>query len=174
MTRYADDFVILLYQKEEKKFIEFLEFLEKDLKLKVNREKTKTETLKEGVNFLGFTMREKISKRKKKYLSVEPSKESMKRIKDKIRNIIKRQTTESTDSIIKRANRTLNGWQQYFDNICIGKARQKIRRYAETKLARVITARNNKRGINWKIYEKDQKKRDVKLTEMKNLKRIFT
>ena len=34
---------ILLHQKEEKEFIEFLEFLEKDLKLKVNREKTKTD-----------------------------------------------------------------------------------------------------------------------------------
>jgi len=174
MTRYADDFVILLHKKEEKKFNEFLEFLERDLKLKVNREKTKTETLKEGVNFLGFTMREKTSKRQKQYLSIEPNLKACKKIRESIKLEIKHRTGKKTEETINRINRKLRGWQEYFDNICMGKTREKINRYTELKVARMISKNNKREKICWKLFGNKEIYKKYALYKMKNLGRKFT
>ena len=165
--------VIVLSQKEETAYKEFLEYIEIELKLKVNREKTKTDTIKGGVEYLGFHLKEKTSRRKKQYLSVEPSKESMKGIRKKIRDVTKRQTKLSNNATIESVNRKLKGWQQYFDNIAMGKTRGQIMRYAELRMVKFISKRNKRRGCCWKLFKGSKIYDKYGLYRMGNLGRNF-
>ena len=173
MIRYADDIVIALHKREEQEYEKLLGYIERDLKLKVNKEKTKTENIKDGVKYLGFEMKEKTSRNHKQYLSIEPSDKSRKKIKEKIKGIIKSQTLVSTEDMVARANRVLKGWQQYFDNIAMGETRQQINWYAELRLAKVISKRNESKRIKWKMFKKGELHRKYGLYEMRNLGRIF-
>lgn len=173
MVRYADDCVIILNKKEEESYKEFLDHIENELKLKVNREKTKTENIKEGVEYLGFCLKEKTSRNKKQYLSVEPSKTSMKGIRRKIKEATKSQTGESNEEVVMTVNRKLKGWQQYFDNIAMGKTRNQIRTYAEKRVAKLISKRNKKSEICWKIFEGGKLYTECGLYKMTNMERKF-
>ena len=173
LIRYADDSVIILDKREEEKYIEFLKYIERDLKLRINKEKTKTENIKDGVNYLGFTLRKKTSKNHKQYLSMEPDKESLKRIKGKIREITGNRARMSTKEIIERVNRILRGWQQYFDNIAMGKTRNQINRYTELKVAKLISKRNKRKGIVWKLVGHGKLYNKYGLHKMINLGRKF-
>jgi len=173
LIRYADDSVIILDKREEEKYIEFLKYIERDLKLRINKEKTKTENIKDGVNYLGFTLRKKTSKNHKQYLSMEPDKESLKKIKGKIREITRKLTPVGTKEIIERVNRILRGWQQYFDNIAMGKTRNQINRYTELKVAKLISKRNKRKGIVWKLVGHGKLYNKYGLHKMINLGRKF-
>jgi len=118
-------------------------------------------------------MKEKTSRNHKQYLSIEPSDKARQKIKEKIKGIIKSQTLVSTEDMVARANRTLKGWQQYFDNIAMGKTRQQINWYAELRLAKVISKRNKSKRIKWKMFKKGELHHKYGLYEMKNLGRIF-
>ena len=174
LIRYADDCVIMLKKTEEKQYKIFLKELEEELQIKINREKTKKETIKEGINYLRFKLKEKIRTRnKKKYVSIEPSKESMKEVKRKIKEETRRQKTNKIEEIIGKVNIILRGWQEYFDNICMGKTREKIKRYAEKRLVKLINKRNKKQGSNWKGFRKAEIYKKYGLYEMKSKRRIF-
>jgi len=173
MIRYADDVVIILDKREKQKYKEFLEYIERNLKLKVNNEKTKTENIKDGVEYLGFRMKIKTSRRQKQYLSIEPCKESLKGIKQKIKEIVKNKSIESTESVIRRTNSVLRGWQQYFDNISMGKTRGQIKKFTEERLAKMITKRNKRKKISWKLVGHGKLYRKHGLYNMQNLGRKF-
>ena len=99
--------------------------IKKELKLKANEEKTRMESITRGITFLGFQIKEKTSKRQKQYLSIEPSKDAQKKIKGKGKTMTKRTSIVSTEETIQRINSAIRGWQQYFDNISMGKTRNK-------------------------------------------------
>jgi group II intron reverse transcriptase/maturase len=104
--RWADDFVILV--KTERSADRVMEgitvYLEEELGLLVNREKSKIAPSKE-VEFLGFQiLREKI----------RVSAKSRKRFKDKVRGLTKRNNRFSMHEITQRLNLYLRGWVAYF------------------------------------------------------------
>jgi len=174
MIRYADDFVIILDKAEEERYNKFLEYIQGELKLKVNKEKTRTESIRQGVKFLGFQIKEKTSKRKKQYLSLEPSKEAIKKIRGKIKDMTKRTNIASTEDTIQRINWVLRGWQQYFDNISMGKTRNEVKNYVELRVMKFISKRKKKRKITWKLFEKGELYEKYGLHKMENLGRKFT
>src|SRR5215471_10590550 len=107
--RYADDCNIYVRSRQagERVMASVTEFLEKRLRLKVNREKSAVARPWER-KFLGYSM----TWHKQPRLKVAP--ESIKRLKAKVRNIFRIGRGRSISKVIKDLNLLLQGWSQYF------------------------------------------------------------
>ncbi|MBC3900732.1 group II intron reverse transcriptase/maturase [Acetobacterium malicum] len=107
IVRYADD--ILIFAKDKQTAGNYKAYatkvLEQELKLKVNETKTRLTSVREGVTFLGFVIYAK-------YLVINPKR--IKRFKDKIRNITRRNAGRPLEKVIKELNPVLRGWLNYY------------------------------------------------------------
>jgi group II intron reverse transcriptase/maturase len=109
-VRYADDCNIYVRSRRagERVMESVGQFLEKKLKLKVNRKKSKVERASR-VKFLGFSF----YWRKGKAL-VRVAKESLARLREKLRSLTRRTRTGRLEDIVKELNQLLIGWLNYF------------------------------------------------------------
>ena len=107
IVRYADD--ILIFGKSRKQVGQYMAYaikaLEQNLKLKVNRDKTCITSVYQGVAYLGVIIGEK-------WVTIHPKR--IKRFKDKIRKLTRRNQGKNLESIIKELNPVLRGWSNYF------------------------------------------------------------
>jgi RNA-directed DNA polymerase len=122
MVRYADDFIILA-NRITKPLVDWVETqLEGRFRLTINRAKTRTVDLKQpsaSVEFLGYAFRfdRDLFGRGGRYLNVFPSKRSLARFRDRVREL-----TASCRGLVPVAdlvndiNRYLRGWGQYFSH----------------------------------------------------------
>ena len=105
--RYADDCNIYVKSKKagERVMLSMIKFIEQKLKLKVNRKKSGVRHCSD-TKFLGYTL-----------LSggdIRISDTSIKRLKDKVRGITKRNRGVKFEQIIKELNVVIIGWTNYF------------------------------------------------------------
>ncbi len=119
LVRYADDLVILARRvgPELRAWIE--RTLEARMGLEVNREKTQVVRLRwEGgsVDFLGFTFRFAQGRRGGgHYLTVVPSRKALARERERLRALTSsRRCFQPIPALIRRLNRHLAGWANYF------------------------------------------------------------
>lgn len=138
LVRYADDFVILAkYQSQRlQTFVE--DKIEGWLGLELNREKTKVVDLGRGdsFDFLGhtFSFKADLQGKPTKYLCMEPSAKALQSAKDSVNEILATNKGYIPLSIlIKRLNRFLAGWGQYFS---------------------VGYPRHTRRKLNWHVCER--------------------
>jgi RNA-directed DNA polymerase len=114
-VRYADDFVITGVSKE---------FLENEVKplvreflaergLYLSEEKTAITHIEEGFDFLGMTIRKLGGK-----VLTKPSKKSVERILEKVREMIRRNKAASAYRLIRMLNPVLRGWANHFRHVC--------------------------------------------------------
>lgn len=107
IVRYADD--ILIFAKDKKTAGDYKAYatkiLEEELKLKVNTQKTKITNVYEGVEFLGFVICNRT-------LGVNAKR--IKRFKDKLRRITRRNSGRKLEEIIKELKPVLRGWINYY------------------------------------------------------------
>lgn len=104
--RWADDFVILLKSERatERVMAGIVKYLEIELNLPVNREKSKAAEIKD-VSFLGFQiLRGKI----------RVSNKARMKFKDKVRELTRRNNPLSMYQIIEELNSYFRGWVSYF------------------------------------------------------------
>lgn len=148
-------------------------YLEQTLFLTVNREKTHTTTIQDGVEYLGFTLRQKTSRKQKQYLAVEPSKKSMNRIRERIRTIVRWNNGMSTEDTIEKTNTVLRGWHQYFDNVCMGKTRATLNDFTKQRMAKFVSRRHKHRDTSWKRYGGDVVYETYGLYKMMNMGRMI-
>lgn len=136
VVRYADDAVILCKTKEEadEAYRTAKAILEGELKLRMHPEKTKVVHFDEGFCFLGFDLW-------KDYLIVPDAK--VKKYKDKIRAITRRQQGINLDEMIKKLNEVVRGFGNYFR---IGNAKTKFQRLDEWTRMRVRAFIRKKRS----------------------------
>lgn len=110
ITRYADDFVICCKtQKGAERVLKSVKrILENELGLVVHPTKTKiVDNLSEPFTFLGYTF--------KKGFFHNPSDQAIKKFKDKVRDVTKKNLTVNLEEFIKsRLNPILRGWGRYF------------------------------------------------------------
>ena len=117
MVRYADDFVLMgtsITQEAEDKLRQILD----RMGLKLNESKTrKVQAEKTVFNFLGFTVRYDmdIKGRNKRYWNVIPSYKSGKKIREKIRDFLKRSGHFSPKLVSQGLNALTRGWLSYYD-----------------------------------------------------------
>jgi RNA-directed DNA polymerase len=109
-VRYADD--VSIYVRSERaagRVMETItEYLEKELKLKVNREKSRISKPGQS-NLLGFSF---FRREAKWEIKIAPK--SLKRIKEKIRKATKRKDPTPASEKIKRLEAVIIGWVTYF------------------------------------------------------------
>ena len=107
--RYADDCNIYVKSEEAAKRVleSVTKYLEGGLKLRVNRDKSGTFRPYESV-FLGYTFHRYIPAR----IIVSPK--SVKRLKEKLKDIYRRSRGTSLSFAIERLTQLLRGWRNYF------------------------------------------------------------
>ena len=116
LVRYADDFVILLW-RNGKKVLRQIERMLGRLGLKLHPEKTRVVKAEDGFDFLGIHFRlSPVRKRNaelKMYCALWPSDRSIKRIKERVRNVIGRRYSLSLEELIDVLNPVIRGWNNY-------------------------------------------------------------
>jgi hypothetical protein len=116
LVRYADDFVILLWRNGEQVLKQVKQMLGR-LGLKLHSDKTRIVKAEHGFDFLGVHFRLSPVRRKnaklKKYCARWPSDRSIKRIKQRIREVIGRRYTLSLEELIGELTPVIRGWNNY-------------------------------------------------------------
>lgn len=109
LIRYADDFVVTASTKEvaEKAKVVAAEFLA-ERGLQLSPEKTHVVHISEGFTFLGQNVRLYSDK-----VLVKPSKESLLRIYDKVRDIVNQNKSVEQSTLIRMLNPVIQGWVNY-------------------------------------------------------------
>lgn len=141
-VRYADDCSI--YVKSEKSAVRVMEtiteYIEKKLKLKVNRTKSKVSHPEEST-LLGFSF-----SRGEKGWEISIASKSIERIKKKMKTAIKRSDPSPAKEKIKKIEAVIRGWVNYFS---IAKAKswmEQLDRLVRTRL-RIGIWRQWKKGV---------------------------
>ena len=119
LVRYADDFVVLARYMGPRLVAWLERTLEQDLRLTVNRTKTRVVRVTAphaSLDFLGFTLRYLSDRfgRDRRYLAVSPSKRAQARVRAKVRGLTQASTKHSLADTIATVNPLLRGWQAYF------------------------------------------------------------
>lgn len=150
-VRYADDSNIYVKSKRaaERVMKNSVEYLERKLKLKVNREKSRTGSPLR-LKFLRFSLC-KIGKN----TGIRPDNKSLKRFKDKLRELTSRKQGKSIETILLKLRRYTIGWLAYYG---ISDMKTKIQNLNEWLRRRI-------RQIFWKQWKKISAK-------FKNLKQL--
>ena len=106
--RYADDCNIFVGSKKagERVMSSFTDFIEKKLKLKVNRDKSGVRHCSD-VKFLGYTVMPEGK--------IRAADKSVERLKDKIKECTKRSRGVRFEQVIKEVNAIIIGWTNYFN-----------------------------------------------------------
>lgn len=145
-VRYADDCNIYVKSRRaaERVMANCTKFLEGKLKLKVNRKKSQVGSPLR-LKFLGFSMY-KIGKK----AGIRPHGKSIKKFKDKIRELTSRKQARSVELILKRLKRYTTGWLGYYS---IADMESHIKRLNEWIRRRI-------RQIYWKQWKKIKTKHD--------------
>ena len=145
-VRYADDCNIYVKSRRaaERVMANCTKFLEGKLKLKVNRKKSQVGSPLR-LKFLGFSMYKTGKK-----AGIRPHGKSIKRFKDKIRELTSRKQARSVELILKRLKRYTVGWLGYYS---IADMESRIKRLNEWIRRRI-------RQIYWKQWKKIKTKHD--------------
>ena len=116
LVRYCDDFVILL-RSNGKKVLEKVRQMLARLGLELHRDKTRVVHARQGFDFLGVHFRlcrtTGRTAKLKWYCAVWPSDRSVKRIKDRIREVIGRRYYMSLEDMTEEVNPVIRGWNTY-------------------------------------------------------------
>ena len=145
-VRYADDCNIYVKSRRaaERVMANCTKFLEGKLKLKVNRKKSQVGSPLR-LKFLGFSMYKTGKK-----AGIRPHGKSVKRFKDKIRELTSRKQARSVELILKRLKRYTVGWLGYYS---IADMESRIKSLNEWIRRRI-------RQIYWKQWKKIKTKHD--------------
>ena len=146
LVRYADDFVVMA-RYQGARIEEWLAgHLEDWLGLTINREKTSVVRLHqtESLDFLGFTFRfdRDLRGRGHRYLNVQPSKKSLAKAREAIRDKTgPRMCFKPSPEIVEDLNTFLRGWCGYFN---YGYPRKAFRDLGHSARGRMITHLNRR------------------------------
>lgn len=145
-VRYADDCNIYVKSRRaaERVMANCVKFIEGKLKLKVNQQKSQVGSpLK--LKFLGFSLYKTGKK-----AGIRPHGKSIKRFKDKIRELTSRKQARSVENILKRIKSYTTGWLVYYS---IADMESKIKSLNEWLRRRI-------RQIYWKQWKRIKTKHD--------------
>ena len=145
-VRYADDCNIYVKSRRaaERVMASCVNYLEGKLKLKVNREKSKIGSPLR-LNFLGFSLC-KIGKK----TGIRPHGKSIKRFKDKVRELTSRKQGKSVEQILVNLKRFTTGWLGYYS---VANMKSHIQTLNEWVRRRI-------REIYWKQWKRIKTKHD--------------
>lgn len=145
MIRYADDLVVLCHTAEEAEHaMELLEKWTVANGLELHPEKTDTVDMAElgsHFDFLGY----RFKRTRKGKLDRFPSPKSEKRFRQKLQRETKRNNGRSLEEIVRRCNRIIRGWFEYFKHASKWSLRS-LDRWVRMRLRSILRKRSNRRG----------------------------
>jgi len=154
IVRYADDFVVLAWYVGHRLCGWIEDTVEGWLKLAINRDKTRVLNVNEqSLDFLGYTFRYQrdLFGRRFWYLNLSPSRKAMERERQALRLLINAQQSHTPlPELIKRINRHLEGWGNYFSLGNPRRAFRQINHLVRARLARHLR-RRSQRG--WRVRQ---------------------
>lgn len=121
VIRYADDFIVCCESREDaERCQDILRGWLKERGLSFSEEKTRIVHSSEGFDFLGFNIRHYTTHRTRsgKVLLIKPSKDAVRTIKAKLREMWRTSHSQRVDVLIGRLNRLIRGWSNYYRHAC--------------------------------------------------------
>jgi len=129
LVRYCDDFVILLRRKGRKVLEKVREMLNR-LGLDLHKDKTCVVRAEKGFDFLGVHFKldavRKKGSRLTKSCKLWPSDGSIRKVRQRIRDVLGRRYSLSLEDMIKELNPVIRGWNNY--HIKVGPIRKRLLR----------------------------------------------
>ena len=143
--RYADDFLVTAPSKEiAEEICELIRVFLAERGLELSESKTLITHINDGFNFLGWSFR--------KYGGIfltKPSRESVKKIIDKIRGIIHKAAAWTQEQLIRALNPVITGWANYHRHIVAKKTFQKLDSILWNMLWSWAKRRHPQKGHKW-------------------------
>ncbi len=128
---------------------EFVERTLHGLGLELNRDKTRIIDLgrgRERLDFLGFTFRyDRSIRREGTYLNVVPSANSLKRLRERLRQMTSRRVQAPVEDVIRRVSLYLKGWSAYFSFGYPRVAFRKVNWFVHKRFRRFMVTRSQRR-----------------------------
>jgi len=161
-ARFADDLVVLI--ERHRKWDWLVPAVEKRLReelaklgVEVNQEKTKVVNLEEGgsISFLGFDFCKRKNWKGETVVVCTPRGKAKAMLKQKVREIFKKNTSQPIRRVIEQINPILRGWINYF---CVGNSSKcfwGIREWIEKKVRRHLMRSRQRRGFGWKRWSSE-------------------
>jgi RNA-directed DNA polymerase len=149
LVRYADDFIITAQSKEilELEIMPLLKEFLKERGLTLSEEKTKITHIDEGFDFLGFNIR----KYNNGVLLIKPSKDSQKKFKEKIKEVMNAHKSITQESLIRLLNPIITGWANYYQHCSAAKVFQEMNSHIFQKLQQWSLRRHPAKGKGWVV-----------------------
>ena len=145
-VRYADDCIIFTKSKKaaERVMENITKFIEKKLRLKVNRKKSKVDR-PWRIKYLGFSF---YQTKGKVEIRIHPK--SIEKFKDKIREITSRSNAMSMETRFQKLRQVIRGWVNYFKIANMKRIAQKLDKWIRRRI----------RMCYWKQWKKIKTKYD--------------
>ena len=168
MIRYADDFVIACRIGQAASNQQRLERWLTAKGLKLNEAKTRVVNIhREGINFLGFNLTWRRSRRDRGYLHVEPGQKSRRALRAKLGQILNHWTRwRPIEEVVGETNRVLRGWAGYFHYRNSTSVMARLRRYSQNRLRRWLWRKHDGKRALWKYYSDQRLREQYELYEL--------
>jgi RNA-directed DNA polymerase len=145
LIRYADDFVVTAENREILEEIKPLitAFLAQR-GLSLSEEKTRVTHITEGFDSLGFNIRKYNGK-----LLIKPSKKSLRKISEKLHEIIFTNKSVTQSQLIEKLNLVITGWGNYFKHVVSKEAFATVDHVIILQLKRWAFRRHTNKSREW-------------------------
>jgi RNA-directed DNA polymerase len=154
LVRYADDLVILCRERAEEVMEVSRDILGR-MGLRLNEAKSRiVDVRQESLDFLSFNVRLSRSPRTgRTFPFVRPSKAARKRLRQGLKELTgRRMLAVSEEENIKRINRLIRGWGNYFYHGNCTRDFQKLNQYITWRVRRYLMRRRQKGGHGYGRY----------------------
>ncbi len=154
LVRYADDFVILCAPGQGARLLERLARWLDVRGLKLNEQKSRLVSSREGFDFLGFHVRwQRAQTPGRWYAHVAPSAKSQKSLREQVRAHLNHWTKwRRIPEALEGLNRTLRGWSGYFHFRNSSKVMAKMGWWVRDRLRRWLWRKHKQTKALWRDY----------------------
>jgi RNA-directed DNA polymerase len=123
LVRYADDYVAICHTREQAEQVraDLVVWLE-PRGLAFNKDKTRIVHIEDGFSFLGFDIRRHLDRQGSAKLFIKPSKESVKRLRKRLRTDVRSLHGANAAAVVFRLNPVIRGWSAYYRSVVSGQA----------------------------------------------------
>jgi RNA-directed DNA polymerase len=152
VVRYADDYVVFCCTKREaEQATATLTAWLAERGLTLSTEKTRIVHLKDGFDFLGFSVNHyRVTDRVSGYkLLIRPSKQAVREVKIKLRELWKTLHGHAAATVIRTLNPVIGGWATYSQGVVSTKTFQKLDAWMYRRCVRSVRRMHPTKSWKW-------------------------